>query len=139
MDFDRQIVLATEKAKELQLSQPRAVTARYNRRANRIVIQLNTRLEIAFSPQDAEGLEGAKPAELAPIEISPSGFGIYFPKLDADIYIPALLEGMLGSRSWMASRMGLAGGQSISEAKANAARVNGQRGGRPRKKTTEVA
>jgi len=139
MGFDRQIVLATEKAKELQLSQPRAVTARYNRRANRIVIQLSTRLEIAFSPQDAEGLEGAKPAELEPIEISPSGFGIYFPKLDADIYIPALLEGMLGSRSWMASRMGLAGGQSISEAKANAARVNGQRGGRPRKKTTEVA
>ena len=139
MGFDRQIVLATEKAKELQLSQPRAVTARYNRRANRIVIQLNTRLEIAFSPQDAEGLEGAKPAELAPIEISPSGFGIYFPKLDADIYIPALLEGMLGSRSWMASRMGLAGGQSTSEAKANAARVNGQRGGRPKKKTAEVA
>jgi hypothetical protein len=139
MDFDRQIVEASNRANELQSSQPRAISARYNRRANRIVIQLNTRLEIAFAPQDAEGLESALPMQLEPIEISPSGFGIYFPKLDADIYLPALLEGFLGSRNWMAARMGLAGGQSKSDAKVNAARVNGQRGGRPRKKTSEVA
>jgi hypothetical protein len=139
MDIDRQVDVATEKAQTLQATQPKALTAHYNRKANRIVIQLNTRLEIAFSPQDTEGLEEAKPAELEAIEVSPSGFGIYFPKLDADIYIPALLEGMLGSKKWMASRMGFAGGQSTSNAKANAARVNGQRGGRPRKKTAEVA
>jgi hypothetical protein len=47
-------------------------------------------------------LEKATPAQLEPIEISPSGFGIHFPKLDADLYLPALLEGFLGSRKWMA-------------------------------------
>jgi hypothetical protein len=49
-------------------------------------------------------LEHAKAADLAEIELSPSGFGIHFPKLDADFYVPALLEGFLGSRKWMVAR-----------------------------------
>ena len=82
---------------------------------------------------------GPYAAELAPIEISPSGFGIYFPKLDADLYLPALLEGFLGSRQWMASRLGSQGGKSTSHAKTVAAQRNGRAGGRPRKKTVAVA
>jgi len=58
-----------------------------------VVIRLESKLEIAFSPRDAEGLENAHPDQLEPIEISPSGFGIHFPKLDSDIYLPALLGG----------------------------------------------
>jgi hypothetical protein len=67
------------------------------------------------------------------IEISPSGFGIHFPKLDADLYLPAILHGFLGSRKWMASRLGQAGGKSRSAAKQKASRANGKLGGRPRK------
>jgi len=40
---------------------------------------------------------------LEEIEITPSGYGIHFPKLDADLYLPALLQGFTGSRKWMAS------------------------------------
>ena len=112
---------------------PTAVAARYDRRIGRVVIGLNSGLEIAFKPHDAQGLERARPAQLARIEISPSGLGIHFPDLDADLYLPALLEGFLGSRQWMASSLGKAGGSSTSEQKASAARVNGRLGGRPRK------
>ena len=128
-----EIEAANRKGRELQSSTPRAVSARYDRRAERVIIGLSTGLEVAFSPRDAEGLEHATPAELSPIEISPSGFGIYFPRLDADLYLPALLEGFLGSRKWMAARLGAQGGKSTSAAKAMAARRNGRRGGRPRK------
>ncbi len=124
---------ASRRAHELQASLPRAVSARYDRRIGRIVIGLSTRLDVAFSPHDAEGLENATPAQLNAIEITPSGFGIHFPALDADIYLPALLEGFLGSRRWMASRLGAQGGRSTSGAKTAAARRNGRRGGRPRK------
>jgi hypothetical protein len=117
----------------MRSSLPHAVAARYDRRIGRIVIQLNTNLDVAFSPRDAQGLENATPAQLSAIEISPSGFGIHFPKLDADLYLPALLEGFLGSRKWMASRLGAQGGKSTSAAKAAAAKRNGRRGGRPRK------
>jgi hypothetical protein len=95
-----------------------------------------TGLGIFFSPQDAQGLENATPAQLSEIEISPSGFGLSFPKLDADIYVPALLEGSFGSRKWMAARLGAQGGKARSLAKRTAARANGALGGRPRKSAT---
>jgi len=133
MELDKQIEQANRKGREFQASHPRAVSARYDRRTGRIVIVLSSRLIVAFSPQDAEGLEGAGAEELNPIEISPTGFGIHFPKLDADLYLPALLEGFLGSKRWMASRLGEAGGRSRSKAKTAASERNGRLGGRPRK------
>lgn len=125
--------LATERGKALQAELPRALEARYDRRIDRVVIRLSSGLEVGFAPQDAQGLGTAKAADLETIEISPSGFGIYFPKLDADLYLPALLEGFLGSRKWMAARLGAAGGGSRSKAKRLAAQRNGSLGGRPRK------
>lgn len=128
------IEVANQKAKELVSSTPRVMAARYDKGTGRVVVNLSTKLDVAFAPEDVQGLENARPPQLEPIEISPSGFGIYFPKLDADIYIPALLEGFLGSRSWMAGRLGKHGGTSKSAAKVSAARRNGQLGGRPRKR-----
>jgi hypothetical protein len=130
---------ANRRALKLQASLPRAVSAHYDNRTRRIIIRLNTGVEISFSPHDAEGLEHARAAQLDPIDISPSGFGIHFPKLDADVYLPALLEGFLGSKKWMASRLGSAGGKSRSVAKTSAAKANGRLGGRPKKKVAAVA
>jgi len=139
MEQRDQFELANHKGQELQAALPRAVSALYDRRIGRIVIHLSTGLDLAFSPDSAEGLEDATPAQLDPIEISPSGFGIHFPKLDADLYLPALLEGFLGSRNWMASRLGAQGGKSRSAAKTLAARRNGRAGGRPGKNAAAVA
>ncbi len=127
---------ADERAKEMESRVPKAVSARYDRRIRRVVVQLNSNLGIFFSPRDAEGLEHATPEQIADIEISPSGYGLHFPKLDADLYLPALLEGVFGSERWMASRMGMRGGRSKSAAKTMAARENGKKGGRPRREET---
>lgn len=112
---------------------PTATAVRYDRRISRIVIDLSSGIEIAFRPHDAQGLEHAKPDDMSEIEISPSGLGIHFPRLDADLYLPALLEGFLGTRRWMAAELGKRGGKATTDAKAAAARANGQLGGRPRK------
>jgi hypothetical protein len=125
--------LANQRAKQLQNSIPRAVSARYDPRTRRIEVQLSSNLCVSFSPSDAQGLEEARPSQLEEIEISPSGFGLHFPKLDADLYLPSILQGFLGSRKWMASRLGQAGGKSRSAAKKKASRANGKLGGRPRK------
>lgn len=124
---------ANRRARDLQASIPRAVSARYDRKHGHIVIQLSSNLILSFSPRDAQGLANAQPWQLEEIEVSPSGFGIHFPKLDADLYVPGLLEGFLGSKKWMASRLGQAGGQSRSRAKRAASKANGRLGGRPRK------
>ncbi|RBP08572.1 uncharacterized protein DUF2442 [Roseiarcus fermentans] len=110
-----------------------AVSARYDRRTARIVVNLNTGVQIAFPTRLAEGLAGASADNLADIEVSPAGLGLHWPKLDADVYVPALLQGVLGSRRWMAAGLGAAGGKTRSQAKAAAARENGRKGGRPRK------
>jgi hypothetical protein len=110
-----------------------ATTAKFGRRSGRVVIQLSTGLQIAFRPQDAQGLEGAKPEQLRSIEITPSGLGIHFPDVDADLYLPALLDRFLGSKRWIASELGRLGGRASTESKAAAARRNGKLGGRPRK------
>jgi len=107
--------------------------AHYDRRTGRVVIDLSSGLSIAFKPQDAQDFEHAKPEQLRKIEISPSGLGLHFPVIDADIYLPALLEGFLGSRRWMAARLGRAGGSVKSHTKTAAVRANGKLGGRPRK------
>src|ERR1700674_5446347 len=124
---------ANRRAKDLQSSVPRALAAHYDRTSGRIVMRLSSRLDVSFSPRDAQGLEHARPSQLDPIQISPSGFGIYFPKLDADLYLPGLLEGFLGSKKWMGARLGQIGGQSQSKAKRAASRANGKLGGRPRR------
>lgn len=97
---------------------PTALTARYDRRIGRVVVRLSTGLDLAFSPRDVQGLETAKLADLEAIEISPSGLGLHFPRIDADLYLPALLEGSLGSERWMAARRGQGGGRARSKAKA---------------------
>ena len=113
--------------------EPYAVEARYDRRQQRIVVQLNTGLLVVFAPAMVEGLEAARPRDLQEIEISPSGFGLHFPKVDADVYLPGLLSGEVGSRRWMAAKLGQRGGSVRSATKAAAARANGKLGGRPRK------
>ena len=111
---------------------PCAKHVHYDRKRDRVVIALSTGIEVAFRPRDAEGLERVKPSQLDKIEISPSGLGLHFPKLDADIYLPALLEGFLGSKRWIAAQIGKIGGSVSSKAKADAARRNGKLGGRPK-------
>jgi len=114
---------------------PLAIAARYDPPSGRVVVMLNTQVELRFPAALAEGLADADPDALSEVQITPGGLGLHFPRLDADLYVPALLEGMLGSRKWMARALGKAGGAQTSEAKAQAARANGKLGGRPRKST----
>ena len=113
-----------------------AVSARYDRRRSRIVVAFNTGVELAFPTCLAEGLSGASPEHLADIEISPAGLGLHWPRLDTDLYVPALLQGVFGSKCWMARQLGAEGGRARTVAKVAASRENGRKGGRPKKAAT---
>jgi hypothetical protein len=82
----------------------------------------------------AEGLADAPRSKLRKIKISPNGLGLHWPLLDADLYVPGLIEGAFGSCRWMQQIGKLGGGSSRSSVKAKASRENGKRGGRPKEK-----
>ena len=130
---DKEFAVANARGRKMLRTTPHAVAARYDEGRDRIVVELSTGAEVAFAPRDAQGLEAATPEDLAEIAIEPPGFGLHFPRLDADLYLPALLEGLLGSKAWAASRMGQAGGKARTPAKQAASRANGRLGGRPRR------
>src|SRR5262245_41592397 len=134
MAYPKEEIAAANKRATARLARTPIVTAaRYDRRRGRVVIDLSNGLSIAFRPQHAQGLEHATPEQLPKLDISPSGLGLHFPAIHADIYLPGLLKGFLGSRRWMAAQLGKAGGRAKSAAKTAAARANGKLGGRPKK------
>ncbi|HLB97843.1 MAG TPA: DUF2442 domain-containing protein [Acetobacteraceae bacterium] len=133
---DTAIQQAEQRMRDRLASAPRAIAARYDRGVSRVVVTLSNGLELAFPPHMAEGLADAKPADLAVIEITPASLGLHWPKLDADLYLPTLLQGVFGSPRWMAGLLGKSGGLARTAAKVAAARENGRKGGRPRKRAT---
>jgi hypothetical protein len=84
---------------------PEAVGVHYYPAMARVVVFLASGTDVSFAPSDVLGLENAGPDELSHAQISPSGLGVCFPELHIDLYIPGLVEGVVGSESWLAPQM----------------------------------
>lgn len=96
-------------------------------------MDLNTGVTIMVPVHLIEELSNAPADDLAEIEITPTGLALHWPRLAADVYVPGLMQGIYGTRRWMAAQLRAAGGSATSPAKAAAARENGPKAGRPRK------
>ena len=130
---DEEFDAATRQGDALRAERPQAISAHYDAGRDLVEIALSNGAFFSFPPTLAQALRDARPEQLAEAEIVGAGTGLYFPAIDADLYVPALIEGVFGSKAWMAARMGQDGGRSRSDRKAAAARTNGKLGGRPRK------
>jgi hypothetical protein len=117
---DEDIARAEKAMRDTMAAGPRATAARYDRRRSRVVVSLDNGLELAFPPRLTEGLGTGTPDDLTMIEISATGMGLHWPKLDADLYLPALMSGIFGSPRWMAGQMGRKGGSARSDVKSAA-------------------
>jgi len=110
----------------------RAVRAAYEPDADIVRIDFKNDMRVDVPRRLLQGLENATPTQLAHIEITELGEGLHWEALDVDHYIPGLLNGVFGTRRWMA-KIGRNGGRARTPAKARAARANGSKGGRPKK------
>ena len=79
------------------------------------------------------GLDDVAPADLGAPVVSPAGDALSWPALDLDVYVPGLVARAFGTRLFAAAT-GRQGGRRRTKAKAAAAKLNGAKGGRPRKK-----
>ena len=126
---DEQIDAAIERGRRVLETEPRAAAARYDRKLDRVVVDLTNGCTFAFPPRLAQGLEAATDKQLKDVQILGVGYGLHWEALDVDLSIPGLLAGLFGTKAYMARRAG----QATSPAKAMASRANGAKGGRPRK------
>lgn len=99
--IDKDTVAAAERRAARLRRNGYAIRARVNLRERRLIVELSTGIEMAVSIDQLEGLRDATSADLSRIEITPSGLGLHWPQLDADIDVPGLLRGVFGSRAWM--------------------------------------
>jgi general stress protein YciG len=131
-ELDAQIARAKTAAIESDATEPRAASVSFDQSSGLVVIALKNGAFFSFPPSLVQGLGEAPPEDLSDVWLDASGSSVHWDRLDADFEIAGLVAGVFGTRSWM-SEMGRKGGQATSLVKAEAARNNGKKGGRPKK------
>ena len=126
---DEELRRARELGDELWATEPRASSARYDRKSGRVVIELTNGSTFMFPARLAQGLIDAADDDLAQITLKGDGFALHWETINEGFTVPGLLAGLFGTKKYMAQLAGRA----KSPAKAAAARANGAKGGRPRK------
>jgi hypothetical protein len=131
-----EISVAKKAGLDAQQNEPRAIAARYDKKSERIIVDLKTGISFMFPTELAEGLSDASDDELKLVKVIGDGFAIFWEDLDVVLSVPDLLMGVFGSKNWMSkiySEIGRKGGKRTSPSKAKASRENGRLGGRPKK------
>ncbi|MGQ0815120.1 MAG: DUF2442 domain-containing protein [Gemmatimonadota bacterium] len=107
------------------------IDVRYDHRSRMVVIGLRSGMTMLVPRGEIPELKRATRDQLERVELS--GEAIRWPNLDVDVSVPGLISDLLGPR-FSTRESGRMGGRSTSKAKAAAARANGAKGGRPRKR-----
>lgn len=128
-DFERQNEAAVREGREADRIEPRASAVHYDAARGLVLVALRSGFAFAFPPDRVQGLVDRAAPELAAVRVSPGGDGLHWDELDVDVSLTGLMAEALNLREWAPRFMG----QARSDAKARAARLNGLKGGRPRR------
>ena len=125
-----QLPAAEARARRSLRTMPHAAAARYERQKRLLHVELTNRTSFSLPVSLIPELSKASDAALAEVEVGAAGIGLHWERLDVDLSVAGLARLVLGTRTLMQAA-GRAGGESRSIAKAEAARANGRKGGRP--------
>jgi hypothetical protein len=89
---DEAYELANKRGDEMKRAFASAIAAVHSPSLGQLKITFSSGRVLAVPLSAFPALAQAEGEQLSKVEISPSGFGIYFPDLDVDLYLPGLLE-----------------------------------------------
>jgi len=133
--FDEQFARGVKAGARAQQTEPRARSASYDAGSDRLTVEMTNGATFIIPRSLIQGLAAAEPAQVAEVKVMPRGAALHWEGLDVQMSVPAMIAGVFGTRAWM-SELGRRAGSVTSEAKADAVRENGRKGGRPRQKKT---
>lgn len=122
---------AEARARRSLRTMPHAAAARYERTKRILRVELTNGTGFSLPISLVPELSKAPDAALAEVEVGAAGLGLHWERLDVDLSVAGLARLVLGAHTLLRAA-GAAGGSSRSGAKAEAARANGRKGGRPR-------
>ena len=127
--YDRARALGEARAQD-----PSAVVAaRYDPEKDLIELEFAGGSSMTIPRNVVPELQRATASKMGSIVVSLAGDALSWPSLDVDVYVPGLVERAFGTRLFAAAT-GRRGGRRRSKAKTAAAKANGLKGGRPRKR-----
>ena len=132
---DDEIDAAIARAQFYDEQRPKAVQVEYIEKKDVLTITFRSGVVLVLPRKLLQGLQDASAEDVAAVKLDIHGRGLHWDSLNVDHYIPGLLEGLFGSRKWMAS-IGAQGGSVKTKRKSDSSRANGRKGGRPRKDTS---
>jgi hypothetical protein len=111
------------------------VDARYDGASDSVLLTFRGGGSMTIPQRVIPGLERQPGSALEAMTLSPAGDALRWPALDVDVYVSGLVERAFGNRLFAAAA-GRRGGRRRTKAKMAAARRNGAKGGRPRKRAS---
>ncbi|MGH7728574.1 MAG: DUF2442 domain-containing protein [Vulcanimicrobiaceae bacterium] len=105
----------------------------YDARADAVRLSLSSGARLSIPRRQIPPLAKAAPEQLAGVYAGNGGATISQDDLDVDVSVPGLLDRLFGRT--IRGNLGRRAGRVSTLAKARAARKNGRKGGRPKKRT----
>ncbi len=92
---------AVKRGEERCRTELRVLSAKYDRKTNRLILELHNKSTFIVPCNLLQGLADAEPKLIAEVEIWSDGTALHWEKLDADFLVAPLLQGVFGGKTWM--------------------------------------